>query len=55
MPYRPETNRRTLETKKLVEETTNETEREITLKNWKVMKTTLAYALWMFSRVTFME
>jgi hypothetical protein len=29
MPYRPETNRRTLETKKLVEETTNETEKEI--------------------------
>jgi hypothetical protein len=53
MPYRPETNRRTLETKKLVEETTNETEREITLKNWKVMKTTLAYALVLvFSGIT---
>jgi len=28
MPYRPETNRRILETKKLVEETTNETEKK---------------------------
>jgi hypothetical protein len=37
MPYRTETNRRTLETKKLVKETTNETVKGNNMKNWKVL------------------